>query len=513
MRQIPTNNLLADLRRVGGELSRPPTRAEYIRRGNYAANTLSQRFGSWIKALDETGWRVNRSGSLISNEKLIQDLRRVTEGLSRVPTNSEYTQRGKHSAKALIERFGSWANAVARAGYSTKTSLPVSASEVVLEVLRVSKELERSPTRDEFELHSEMSRGPAIRIFGSWNSALAAAGLPPARLSKLSRDELLDEMQRVGRVLGRTPKQLDFRSDRIAKCDAGPFNRVFGSFSAALVAAGFKPPTEKNVSREKLLDELTRVAKILGHAPTLNDFERNGKYGTATYVRRFGSWNGALAAGGWEPHLGRGIAVIAEDGREYDSFGEAEVANLLYESQSKGLILSYTPKSPVNEARKWTSDFMVVFQSGETLYIEYDGFGPKRPGGGYDKPIPKIEFYRDEGLPVVIVSPHDYTPAYGMFQSLADFRQTLLGPDQFPLKPPRRIYRKTPGMLLDEIRRISQMIGSPVSKHEFAEHSTYGTTQYVSIWGSWNAAIVAAGLVAKKRRNIPQSELLDHLRQ
>lgn len=512
MRRIPTNDLLEDLSKVGKELGSPPTRSEYNQRGRYTANTLANRFGSWILALAKAGWTVNRSGSQISSESLLQDLRRVVERLGYVPTNSEYTQFGAHSASALIERFGSWADAVQQAGYPAKISLPFSASDVVSEILRVSRELGRSPSRDEFEHHSNISRGPATRIFGSWIAALAAAGLPPARVPKLSQEELIDEIQRVARVLNRTPMQSDFRRDGIGKFAEGPFTRVFGSFSTALVAAGYSPPTEKNISKRKLLAELSRVAKELGHGPTLKDFEQYGKYGTATYVRRFGSWNGALVAGGWEPHRGRGIAVIAQDNREYDSFGEAELANLLYDSQLSGAIISYTPKVFLSEARKWTSDFLVALQSGESLYLEYDGFGPKRPAGGYDKLIPKIEFYKNESLPLIIVSPHEYVPAYGILKTLDELRQALVGSMQSVSKAPKRILRRTPAMLLDEIRRIAQEIGYPPSKHEFPDYSSFGTSQYLSIWGSWNRAVLAAGLVPKKRRDIPLTELLDHLR-
>ena len=59
----------------------------------------------------------------------------------------------------------------------------------------------------------------------------------------------------------------------------------------------------KNVSDEELLKDILRVAKILGKDTiTLKEYEDNGgRYGTTTFIRRFGGWLNALRLCGLTP--------------------------------------------------------------------------------------------------------------------------------------------------------------------------------------------------------------------
>ncbi|MFN0191682.1 MAG: homing endonuclease associated repeat-containing protein [Aestuariivirga sp.] len=55
------------------------------------------------------------------------------------------------------------------------------------------------------------------------------------------------------------------------------------------------------IKNEELLAELRRVAHELNKsALTRADNEERGKYGTVTYIRRFGSWFAALEKAGLE---------------------------------------------------------------------------------------------------------------------------------------------------------------------------------------------------------------------
>jgi len=53
-RDIPHNELLADLRRIADELGKNRvTFREYNERGRFTAGTLARRFGSWNAALNK----------------------------------------------------------------------------------------------------------------------------------------------------------------------------------------------------------------------------------------------------------------------------------------------------------------------------------------------------------------------------------------------------------------------------------------------------------------------------
>jgi hypothetical protein len=54
--RIPTEDLLADLRRVAEELGHPPTTTDYQEHGDHGLTTLKARFdGGWAEILDEAG--------------------------------------------------------------------------------------------------------------------------------------------------------------------------------------------------------------------------------------------------------------------------------------------------------------------------------------------------------------------------------------------------------------------------------------------------------------------------
>jgi len=57
----------------------------------------------------------------------------------------------------------------------------------------------------------------------------------------------------------------------------------------------------EKITTQNLINDLNHVATLLGHAPSYEDMRTHGKYGPATYQRRFGSWEGAKRAIGWQP--------------------------------------------------------------------------------------------------------------------------------------------------------------------------------------------------------------------
>ena len=50
-----------------------------------------------------------------------------------------------------------------------------------------------------------------------------------------------------------------------------------------------------------LIAELQRLADELGHPPGVAELNELGNYAHMTYVRRFGTWNAAVEAAGFEP--------------------------------------------------------------------------------------------------------------------------------------------------------------------------------------------------------------------
>jgi hypothetical protein len=112
-RNVSSDDLLADLKRVSNELCRESvTYDEYDEKGSYRSNTLMKRVGGWNRALEQAGLRKNRSMN-ISKEDLFYNLEEVWVKLGRQPRREDI-QPGisKYSKGTYERRFGTWRKAL-----------------------------------------------------------------------------------------------------------------------------------------------------------------------------------------------------------------------------------------------------------------------------------------------------------------------------------------------------------------------------------------------------------------
>jgi len=145
--------------------------------------------------------------------------------------------------------------------------------EQILEALRASAErLGRSPTMKEFgsDPEAEMHPQTVIEHFGSWNAAKRAAGLMPRRFA--TREELVEQLRRLGEEVGRTPTAQDIRSRRGTMPSASLYWHTFGSLSTALREAGFDVAVGEE-RLERALAQGAALARRLGRLPKLGDWQ------------------------------------------------------------------------------------------------------------------------------------------------------------------------------------------------------------------------------------------------
>jgi 5-methylcytosine-specific restriction endonuclease McrA len=82
---------------------------------------------------------------------------------------------GRYSTTALSERFGSWNKALRKAGLPLNNVTDTPDARLFENLERVWVQLCRQPgRRDMVKPHSEFSEGPYVNRFGSWNKALEA---------------------------------------------------------------------------------------------------------------------------------------------------------------------------------------------------------------------------------------------------------------------------------------------------------------------------------------------------
>lgn len=186
--------------------------------------------------------------------------------------------------------------------------------EELLDELRRVAEIEPAQflTQRVFAHHSTMvSTVTMLRRFGSWRDALKRAGLADRyggrvvsakmrtrRSSALTDHEVLAELRRVAKVVGSgylTRNDVTRQSDLIG---LGVVTSRFGSFAAAVAAAGLEQSSMANRWTEQdYIDNLRTVAAHLDRTPIQEDMNRPpSKITGDSYRHKFKSWETALGA-------------------------------------------------------------------------------------------------------------------------------------------------------------------------------------------------------------------------
>lgn len=134
--------------------------------------------------------------------------------------------------------------------------------------------------------------------FGSFNKALEAAGLSANR-ARRAREQLIEQLQKKAKELGRTPTQREVKQDS-EMASVKSFERTFGSFNKALKAAGLGVNiTRGSYTREQLIKQLKQKAAKLGRTPGAQVVDQDPKMASARVFRtHFGSFKKALEAAG-----------------------------------------------------------------------------------------------------------------------------------------------------------------------------------------------------------------------
>jgi hypothetical protein len=176
-----------------------------------------------------------------------------------------------------------------------------SRDELIAEIQKVGQIVGRAPKTREMTEHGSYSLDPYYYEFDSFNDALEAAGYASRQEhpNKIPREELLTDLQRVGEEVGRAPYKSDI--NEYGKYSAATYTKRFGSWNDAVAEAGFDPNPQgrqQQLSTEELIEKLHELDEQLDRTPTQGDMDKHGEHSARTYRLRFGSWTDALQEAG-----------------------------------------------------------------------------------------------------------------------------------------------------------------------------------------------------------------------
>jgi hypothetical protein len=181
--------------------------------------------------------------------------------------------------------------------------------EALLAELRRVAVFVQSPflTKHAYDKHSKAHSSTICVRFGSWDQALAAAGLAQRSTGKagawavlnqrFTDDELVSELRLVSEKIDGRPVTCD-DFNRYAKCNAYTVRLRFGSWQAALKRAGLVSSRRgKRHSDDDYFENLLKVWTHYGHQPRYGEMNQPPSLITSSaYERKWGTWRKALVA-------------------------------------------------------------------------------------------------------------------------------------------------------------------------------------------------------------------------
>ncbi len=237
---ITDSEIVSDLRRVARLLNHSPSSVEYRRYGRYNVRTVQRRFNrSWRQIIEGAGLRYTprTCHRIPSTEELQSDLRSVMREIDHPPTRSEYQARGSFGAETVRRRSGQkrWEDAVASLigvsreevkRYQRKGGCYRTTDEWLAKLRQLSQKLGHAPTTRESNEAGINAHQLRLRVGGSWTDVLKVAGIDlqcrtrHARLLSTSTDELIEDVVRVSREIGRVAKMREYERSGRYSCTA-----------------------------------------------------------------------------------------------------------------------------------------------------------------------------------------------------------------------------------------------------------------------------------------------------
>ena len=151
-----------------------------------------------------------------------------------------------------------------------------------------------------FERHARANRTTLNRYFGSWAAALTEAGLAGRlnpRHKPMSREEIAEAIRGLAERLGKDELTLPDVQTHL-QISPDRLRREWGTARKAFEAAGIRGTNlGRRYSDEECFDNLLAVWTHYGRPPQYREMSHPpSNVGGKAYVKRFGTWNKALAA-------------------------------------------------------------------------------------------------------------------------------------------------------------------------------------------------------------------------
>ena len=307
MKKYTKEKLILKLKDLYKKLNKTPTVKDLKKEKGFPSYVaFYTKFGSWNKALKNAGLKLNYKYKFYSKEELINLLVKFKKNKGFSPRTEDFkNDLNLPAPTTYFKRFGSWNNALEKAGLEINVKKGYTKEELILTLKNLSKDLKRTPMMKDLVPRKDLPEASVFKDnFGSWNNALKVAGLEVKyRFRKWKKEEIIFWLKKKYEELGKTPGIRDFDKDKDAPAK-NTVRKLFGNWTIALREANI--PVKRFHSKEELIKLLQKLARELNKTPTRTDMNKAKGYPSYTpFVEKFGSYTAACLRAGLIPNDGR----------------------------------------------------------------------------------------------------------------------------------------------------------------------------------------------------------------
>jgi hypothetical protein len=171
----------------------------------------------------------------------------------------------------------------------------VSTTELIADLKKVAAELKKdSVTTKEYNEYGRYSAGTLKRQFGSWNKSLEMSGLKVTLRQNIPDSEFIADLKKVSLKLKKDSVTKD-EYDKHGKYGTATLSKRFGGWNKSLGMAELKVTLRQNIPEEELFENLEEVWIKLGRQPASLEIQTPlSRFALMTYKTRFGGWRKAL---------------------------------------------------------------------------------------------------------------------------------------------------------------------------------------------------------------------------
>ncbi|ELY68850.1 homing endonuclease associated repeat-containing protein [Natrinema versiforme] len=242
--KITRADLVAELERLAADLDKTPTTTDVREHAEYSYQPYSNEFDSFDDALAAANLEREPRQQGPSRDELLEAIRELAAEIDGTPTKVDMNDRGRFSTQPYYNKFDGWNDAVERADLEPNHREDIADDELLQSLRDAADELGRDPLAEEISELTGHAHTTYVRRFGSWLEAREQAGLSGTQQSygrRVDRDDLLDDLERLGEIFGRAPTKPEL--EEYGRHSPTPYYREFDTLRNALETAGFELDT------------------------------------------------------------------------------------------------------------------------------------------------------------------------------------------------------------------------------------------------------------------------------